>query len=446
MSDTQTSPQRSAAEMHLGRAKQHLQKSKYDRAIDEGYQALQTDPDFDDARIFLAETHELLGESRKAVTQYEALFFRDVDKEAMLAKIEELDPATAQRHRRVANLAPDPFVGGGRTSTNDDEFLDDDDMIDASPTGASVHGVGTPTPQGATGDYLDDDDEFLDARPPSGVAPEQYQYDDEEEVRRQTVELPAVRESLARQRDVWGDESPLAWLLEQTQSLSDVVGARGENTYNEIASLLGTPLTTPLVFEDDSVEPLVCGPRCRYVVFPKGAFQALSGDEIKFLIARTLSRIACEHQPLLDVAAALLPPPPQPSAIRDIQLRAAAEDIGGPAQLGEEDTTRSVLKALHRWRLRAEISADRAGLVGCTMIKAAVTAMAKLTAKDAMSAATTGLEQLKERFAGQDLGKLAAIAVDQDPSTNEAYAFYRMSMLVWWSKQTECQQLIARGT
>jgi len=445
MSDTQASPQRSAAEMHLHRAKQHLQKSKYDRALEEGYQALETDPDFDDARIFLAETHELLGETRKAVTQYEALFFRDVDKDAMLAKIEELDPTTAQRHRRVANLAPDPFVGGRRASTTDDEFLDDDDMIDASPTEATVHGVGTPVPQGATGDYLDDDDEFLDARPPSGVAPDLYQYDDEEDVRRATAGLPAVQELLPRQREMWDDGSPIEGILVRTQPLSEI-DSRAERVYGQLADLFGTPLATPLVAEDPSLQPLICGPRCRYVIIPTGAFEALTPDELKFLIARTLSRIPCEHVPLLDIAAAVLPSASEPSALRRHQVQAAAETIGGPAQLGDDDTAREAQKALHRWRLRGELSADRAGLVGCTMIKAAVTAMAKLTAADATSAANTTPDLFKQRFAGQDLGKLAAIAVDQDPSTNDAYAFYRMSMLVWWSKQTECQRLIARGT
>lgn len=413
--------------------------------MQEAHLALETDPDLADVRLFLAEAHEQFGETRKAVHQYEALHFMNTGDDQYLNKIKILDPTTAARLTRLAQLAPDPFVGGARTAASDDAFQDDDDdMIDASPGGAGAPGVGavTMTPQGA-GEYVDDDDELLDSRPPAGVRPEQYEFEDEPKYREAASAVPAVAMLLDRQRSIWDEEGQIDELLARATPLSPSTIPHAYRALEQSAALLGTPITTIHVMDGEMLRPLVCGSRGAYMILPSGVVEALTPEELKFLIGRTLSRIACDHIPLLDVIAGVLPRSSPPTGLQVTQAYAASHSVGGPESLGEGDAARQAMKALHTWRLRAELTADRAGLIACKNLRAAATAIAKLTAPDVEAAATASIDSLKQRFAGQDLGKVAAIAVDSDPETSEPYAFYRISMLVWWSKQPAYEQLKA---
>jgi len=174
---------------------------------------------------------------------------------------------------------------------------------------------------------------------------------------------------------------------------------------------------------------------------PKGAIDALSPAELQFYAGRTLAHVACDHVPLLDVAAALLPQSHPGSPLQQIRRQVATEAFKDLLAQGDEALAKPK-KALHTWRLRAALTADRAGLLCCGKLDDALSAVAKLTAADAAGAALVSTEGFKHKFEGQDLRQISNLAIDRDPETSEPYAFYRMLMLAWWSKQPGYKRLV----
>jgi tetratricopeptide (TPR) repeat protein len=446
----------------LTHAKAHLVKGKIDKALEEAQLALEADPTFEEARHFLADYHERAGETRKAVHQYEELLFRHPNDEELLARIERLDPMAAARHRRMGDIAPDPFVGGSRAGTAAADDLADMDEIDI-PSGpkpeavvvasdvdladledmAAVEATAPSRPEL----HVDASEVFEDAPIASAaqaaVSPEQLEYDDERQCRESTKANPAVGELLRKQRYVWAERGALEELLAQTRPLTYTENEEAANAFFYCGSLLGVNATLPCVITDPSLRPLICGPQAAYVLIPTGAFEAFNATELYFLAGRTLARVACDHTALLDVTAAVLPPPRPSSRLLDLQRQAAAAVIGGAQALGDQATAAKIQQQLHMWRLRGELTADRAGLVCCQSPEDAASAIAKLTAADAATAQTITPEALEHRFAGQDLGQIAAIGLDRDPATSEPYAYYRVRMLKWWATQPAYAQLVA---
>jgi len=463
MSATEESPQRVTAGVHLTHAKTHMMKGKVDRALEEAQLAIEADPTFEEARRFVAEAYERLGETRKAVHQYEELLFKHPHDEELIAKIERLDPLTAAKHRRLAEVAPDPFVSGGRLGATGGDDLADMEEIDLPAGGAQP--AFAVRPEGPT-DLEDMEDvspveetvstraelhvevgvfeeEEIGGATQAVLRPEQYEYEDERQIRESIAALAPVKELLGKQRSMWALGQVLDEFLPQTRPLTYTENEEAANAFFYAGSLLGANTTVPCAITDPSLWPLICGPLAAYVIIPTGALEALSATELYFLAGRTLSRVVCSQVALSDAIAAMLPPPKPSSRLVDLQREAAAKAMGGPEALGDPAQRAKLQGHLHTWRLRAELTADRAGLICCQNPDDAASAIAKLTAPNAAAARALSPEALEHRFAGQDLGQIAAIGLDRDPAASEPYAYYRIRMLRWWSTQPVYAQLIA---
>jgi len=450
MAGTEESPQRVEAATHLARARHHQEKRKTDRALEEAQLAIEADPTFEDARHFVASVHEQLGETRKAVLQYEQLLFmHGGHDDELLAKIERLDPVTADKHRRLAGIAEDPFVAKG-ASTDDLDGWDETDSA-AQPAAGPALRVGradddafadmddlqeeqarAPVVTHAAADVFADDEAEVTGPPP--LAPEEYEYEDERKYRLNTMSLDPVKAALREHRRIWAAGHHLDDLLEKSPALTVSGHIEASDAFEEASARLRTPTTVPYLNADASLWPLICGPMAAYVLVPTGAIEALSPGEMRFYAGRTLAHVACEHVPLLDLAAALLPAPKPESRLQEIRRQVAAEGFKDVVARTDEAGTRA-RKALHTWRLRAALTADRAGLLCCGKVEDALSAIAKLIAPDAAAAARLSPETFKHKFEGQDLRQISNLSPDRDPETSEPYAFYRMLMLSWWSKQ-----------
>lgn len=455
MSGTEQSPQRVTATQHLMRAREHTQKRRTDRALEEAELALEVDPEFDEARFFLAETFDALGENRKAVHHYEALLFKDPENEDLMQRVERLDPMTAARHRRLTEVAPDPFVSEGRVAVESDDLanMDDMDMIDdggpdeelavapegptdlvemdeipATPqTGAAPHVDADPSV------FADDDQQVAEQR--AAVACQVYEYEDEPQYRESAAALPLIQEFLKEQRRLWASSTALEDLIAESRPLTPVESEDADNAFAYARSVIGAATTVPHILTDPSLRPLVCGPMSAYAVITTGALEALTAGELYFLVGRTLARVTCEHVRLLEVAAALLPTSGPTSRLQELLRQTASQAIAAVASIEDESARGKAQTVLHTWRLRAELTADRAGLICCRNPQTAASAIAKLTAPDAAAAHAMSAEALEQRFAGQDVGQLAAIGLEHDPEASEPYAYYRVRMLNWWSTQ-----------
>ncbi len=463
MSGPEESPQRVTAGVYLTHAKTHMVKGRVDRALDEARLAIEADPTFDEVHCFLAEVYERLGETRKAVHQYEELLLNHPHDQELLVHLERLDPLTAAKYRRLAEIAPDPFVSGGRLAAAGEDDLADMGYIDL-PAGGGQPSLAV-VPEGPT-ELVDMeavspveqtppprpelhveagvlDEEEIGALAPPTLQPAQYEYEDERQVRDSVAALPPVRELLGRQRGMWAARELLDDLLAQTRPLTCTENEEAANAFSYAASLLGANTTVPCVITDPSLWPLICGPLAAYVVIPTGALEALGATELYFLAGRALSRVACHQVELLDVIAAVLPASRPSSRLIDIQREVAARAMGGPSALADPAHRAQLQGRLHAWRLRAELTADRAGLVCCQSPEDAASAIARLTAANAAAAQALSPEALEHRFGGRDLGQIAALALDHDPATSESYAYYRIRMLKWWSTQPAYAKLVA---
>jgi tetratricopeptide (TPR) repeat protein len=459
MAGLDEAPHRIEAGLHLSRAHQHLAKHKTDRALEEALLAAEVDPEFEEARQLLVSLYEQLGQPRKAVQQLEhILHLHGGHDDAIIEHIAQLDPAAAERHRRLASIAADPFVAKGRAVDEDldgfdemeetaapaaapalrvgradDDAFADMDEIDSDPSQATV------VPHHAAADVFADDEG--EAEGPRPLAPEEYEYEDERKYRLNAAGLDVLKGPLREHRRMWAVGRSLEELMERTPALSMSGYIPASEAFQEAAARLRTPTTVPHSSADPSLQPLICGPLAAYVMVPRGAVEALTPEEMRFYAGRTLAHIACDHVPLLDLAAALLPPPRPSSALLDLRRQVALEAFRDLLTQGDEALGRP-RKSLHTWRLRAALTADRAGLLCCGKLDAALAALAKLTAIDAAGAERLSPETFKQKFEGQDLRQISNLSLDRDPETSEPYAFYRMLMLAWWSKQPAFKRLV----
>lgn len=458
MAGIEESPQRAQANVHLARARHHQERRKIERALEEAHLAIQADPTFEEARLLAAALHEQLGETKKAVHQYEqVLFARGGRDEEILQHLQRLDPVVAEKHRRLASIGADPFVAKGVST---DEFLEfdeteaepapesrgepalrvgraDDDafleMEEAEDTAVQVAGV-----KHVTADVFADEE--VEVTGPRPLSPEEYEYDDERKYRLNAMGLDVIKSALREHRRLWATGTYLEDLMAKSPPLAVSGHIAAAQAFEEAARRLNTPTTVAHSSADPGLAPLICGPMCAYVLVPKGAIDALTPNELRFYAGRTLAQVACGHVPLLDIAAALLPTTGRKSKLQETRERIAAEFFNDLLSESPETLDRA-RKALHIWRLRAALTADRAGLACCLNVQDALSAIAKLTASQASEAARLSPETFKQKFEGQDLRRIAHLAPDRDTDTSEPYAFYRMLMVSWWSKQPSYARL-----
>ncbi|MHB8996204.1 MAG: tetratricopeptide repeat protein [Armatimonadota bacterium] len=165
-----------------------------------------------------------------------------------------------------------------------------------------------------------------------------------------------------------------------------------------------------------------------------GIMNALNHDQQVFLVGRLTTMVMVGHLPYLQMAFLTLERSPR--SITDVEidmLELLKHHLGGwDAGVHRED--RMKLGALcHAWQQRAELSADRGGLVCCGDLDVACDAIAKTVAPDSTAAQTASAAALLEKYKGQDMASLAAIAAKEDPIRHEGYGVYRIQMLKWWA-------------
>lgn len=464
MAGTEQSPERVAAGTHLTHAREQMERGKVDRALEEAQLALEADPTFTEARLFLAEAFERVGEPRKAVHHLEELLFKDPHNEELLQRVERLDPMTAAKHRRLGEVAADPFVSKGRVAVESNDLADMDEMemiddgelaeeLEVAPEGptdlvemeelpAEPQVGAAPRVEADPSIFADDGQEVADQ--PTVVECRVYEYEDEPQYRENVSTLPLIQELLKEQRRLWARSEALDDLVEDSRALTPVESEDAHNAFAYAHSTIGAATTVPHVITDASLHPLICGPRSAYAVIPTGALEALSAGELYFLAGHTLARVTRDHVPLLELAAALLPASGPGSRLREL-LRETATQAMAAVAVEDELARKKAQTLLHSWRLRAVLTADRAGLICCRDPKAAASAIAKLTTPDAAAAQAMSGDTLEQRFGGQDVGKLAAIGLEHDPETSQPYAYYRVRMLTWWSTQPAYKEFASRG-
>lgn len=429
----EVSAARANAQGHFERAQQHAQKGRWERAIEAARLALEADPEWAEVRHWLVDVYTQQGDKRRAVHQLEQLLLQHPKDEGVLQKMEALDPMTAARHRRLADIAPDPFVSQASRA----EFGDMDAIYEvAGPPalgGAGLPGVGALT--GVEDTLLVEPGEEEMVTAPPSLPVEMYAYEEEPRLREALQAQPATARALERQRALWAGTGALAELLGRCRPLDALAHTDFAGAVAYAAQTLGLGVPNVHTIEDEGLSPIVAGADMSHLIVPTGLLQAVGPSELYFVVGHRLAHIAAGHNPLLELSVAYLPRPRPGQFLEGWLYDALKAGLGEAGELGAQPEVAGLLRALHAWSLRAELTVDRGALVCCQNADDACRAIARLTCATAAQASALTLVQFMTRFAGQDVSKLAALGAEQSPGSHEAYAFYRIAVLSWWAGQ-----------
>lgn len=470
MADQDMSPERTRAYYQLREAEQHAARGHLKEAIEKARDALQEDPTYIEVRHWIAQQYEKAGEARKAAAEYQDIIHAARDDAEAWSRLRALDPQAADRLDRLHNIAPDPFVA--QRSTADlgddlddlagisDEFPSDqteepffpihepggeeaDSLEDISDTDAVRAMVGEETPAAAP---VEADDMAAAAAPePAPVAAggtPPWLYEEDLQYREIMARDRFVSGIMQQVVDFWADNDTWDTAISGLAHLDKHRHQAVFTAFSQASAALGAPAWNLFFSPERRVVPTILrgDPACAAVT--TGIMNMFKPPELLFVAGRMTAHLVAGHAPYLQIAMLVLDRTPR--TITDVEtdmmelLRTQHSGI-----LGLHRDERQKLAAIcHAWQMRAELSADRGGLICCRDLEAACNAIAKGCCPDARAAEMTTHQSLRDKLRGQDLNQLMAIPPKEDPVRSEGYGIYRIRMLRWWAGTDQGKQLL----
>ncbi|MCE5239704.1 zinc metalloprotease HtpX [bacterium] len=470
MATDDVSPERTRAFYKFKEAEQQVQKHHYDHALELAHDALDIDPTFAEVRFWIADLYRRQDKARKASLVYQEILHQDGTNEQAWAALREIDPAAAERLTRLRDIAPDPFVAQrGAAAADDlddlgglaDEFAEEqpeeelilardvavDDLGDVAETGGvqamleaevgSITGVQPAHGSGAevAGDDLGAEDE---AGPPDWLYEEDLKYRDRmAQSRVYTKLLPDIV-------DFWRDDDKWDTAISGSVHFDAKRHPGVIEVCREVETRLGAPQWNLYVCPERRMVSCITRGNPPTMSLTTGCLNALTHDELLFMVGRFTTMVVAGHVPFIQMTMLTLERSPRTITDVETDMLDLLKDqhAGWDAGVHREDRMK-LGQLCHAWQQRAELTADRGGLICCGNLDVACNAIARLTAPDSTAAQTASAQVLAEKFKGQDVGQLAAIPPKEDPVRHEGYALYRVKMLRWWAKTPQGQALLA---
>ncbi len=479
MGTGEMTPERKQAYVLFMRAVQQAERGHLHKAVELAEEAIDADPSYTECRKWLAETYEKLDEPRKASRHLQEIIHRNREDQEAWAALERVDPAAAARLRRVAEIAPDPFVARRKRSAEELVGLDDmDEVVEVaeSPVGVSEENF---VPSERHDDLIADMDEVVEEEPeehvPSAEAaamiedivaedeagpaatadegprlqpppePRLWEHEQDRPYRDKMEQDELLSTVLRNVRESW--QEPESWM-----AVLETVAHASRTTYKQLwdaaevaRRVLGAPEPVLYVAPESSPHSLPLREPEFEIVVHTGLVRAMTPTQLVFCVGRCMSMFLSGHVPYFH--ATLL------ATDRSVLILGSCEEavkeflwdlIGGWFESHPKEQRHRAAALAHAWQLRCELSCDRAGLLACGNLEAACDAIARMTAKSAAQAAQLSWRSLVAKYKDYDAGKLAAIPIEQDPRYSEPYAVYRIRMLRWWFTTDEYKQLASR--
>ncbi|MEN6301422.1 MAG: zinc metalloprotease HtpX [Armatimonadia bacterium] len=451
MATEEMTAERTRAFYKFKEAEQHAAKHHYEQAMNSARDALEVDPTFVEVRFWIADLHLRMDSPRKASLEYQEIIHQNRDNQQAWEKLREIDPASAERLERLHDIAPDPFVVQ-RTSENAvsedlddlgglaDEFVSEEEEIlpqhepaefdsleDLSGTDAiktelqegvgAIVGVTTAAPE------------------PQPSGPPDWLYEEDLKYRDKMDHNPVFAKLLPNVIEFWKDSDSWETAISGSVHLDEHRHPEIVQVCQEAADALGVPHWTMYVCPERRMVCCITRGDPPTISLTTGVMNTLSHAEQLFAIGRFSAMVAAGHVPYLQMTMMALERSPRSITDVEIDMLELLKHHHGGWDAGVHREDRIKLGALaHAWQQRAELSADRGGLICCRDLEAALNGIAKTTAHDATAASTLTWKALAEKHKGEDPGALAAIPPKEDPSRHEGYAVYRIQMLRWWAK------------
>jgi len=439
LGEEQMSPERKQAQLKMREALQIAKGRKAERAVDLVKEALHLDPTWIEPRRWLAEHYASSGQERLAVEMYEELLRLEPDDEQLWEALEKLDAATAQRLRRLHEVAADPFVArraatAAAASDFDELGGDEAEVADTQPAPGGAPFIGGRAP---------DSDLFVEEEAEEYYAePLPWEHDQDREYRDKLDASDAFIRLLDGLAALWDDERAWQHLLEGCQEPAEA-GLEALAELNERAAVaLEAEPPRILVSEAAARVPLVLPLAESTVVVGTDARAVFTNREMVFWLAWACHNLlsgAAEYAWACECVLAH----ETPTSDLEVHIHEAAGQIEGWNEgLSQEDLTK-LARLCQAWEQRAVLSADRAGLLAVEEEVIARRAMAGAAAERKVAAEITATEFLGH-FRSMKTAELARISLKQNPWTDAQYAAYRSHVIRWWATTDEYKAL-ARG-
>lgn len=469
MATEDVSPERTRAFYKFKEAEQQAAKHHFDHALELAQDALDIDPTFVDVRYWMADIYRSQDKPRRAAMIYQDILHADRDDQRAWAGLREIDSASADRLERLHDIAPDPFVLGRNEAALDDtaddlgglgdEFAPEpveeehlvshdvaiDDLGEVAETGGvqaaleaevgSIVGV-QPAHGAAAG--------ASDAKAVPAEGPPEWLYEEDMPYRDRIARHPIYAKLLPNVVDFWKDDGQWDTAIAGSVHLDPHRHPGVVETCREVEATLGAPGWSLFFCPERRMISCITRGDPPTISLTTGCLNTLSHEEMLFMIGRFTTMVVAGHVAFLQMAILTLER--NPRTITDVEMDMLEllkhEHSGWDAGVHREERLK-LGQLCHAWQQRAELSADRGGLICCGSLDVACNAIARLVMENSNVAQTMTAQALEEKYKGQDVGKLAAIPPKEDPARDPGYGLYRIKMLRWWAKTPQGQALLA---
>lgn len=407
---------RELAEEKFAQAQQAYQRRRLRQALQLAQEAVDLDNSFNEVRHWLAERYIEMDQPYRASREYQAaLRVNDQDQQAW-EELEQVDPASAVRLKRLSQIAPDPFVAKRRRAGVADVSQSFDELGEAGAEGM------------ATRNELGEAAEDIELEPPP------WEFEQDRQFLQRWLAEPLVETMADTIRGLWAEpeafESVLALCAHGNEKLHPGLFAAA----NRAAQCLRVEPPELYILPERSLHPVLVKDSPALLAVPTRAMQTMAEAELVFVIGRKLGHLCSGYLAALQAVEVVTERKSRLFGDCADTLREVLADQLDPWQAELDVEALSRLRKLgHAWQQRAELSADRAGLLCCPDIQTAATAVAKTATPDIDQAARTTAEQFLSQFEDQQPGQLAAIPVSEALGRSPAYGAYRIQMLRWWA-------------
>jgi hypothetical protein len=502
--DDALTPERQQAQATFHHAIEQFHRGKVEDAFEIAETSLEYDTGFVEARRWLAQQYEVVGEGHKASRHLQVIVHHHHDDLEAWAALDRVDPKAAERIRRATELPPDPFMTQrhkpvadfGDLETMDEimeegvepEFVEerliaaegdtDLDEIEDVPIDEETITLERITdlsdilddevPGGEAQSYdptvdLDDDrpapKDFqvaevvaapaapapLTPSPRSADGPQPWEHEQDRQYRDLMLQNALLAPVIHRILESWKDPDAWGSVLAECAHASKHTHAEIYEAAHKACEVLGGPEPSLLLAPEGSPHCVPLRAHESEVVVNTGLLRTISGAQLLFAIARVLAVHRSGHAPYFDTTLMVTDRSGRLLGACEEAIKEYLWDLMGSWFESHPKLDRAAAGELaHAWHLRGELSCDRAGLLACADLDAACNAIAKTCRHTGAEAQHTDCEGMLAKHASDDVGQLAAIPMTEDPRYNEGYAVYRIQMLRWWATTDDYRALAAK--
>lgn len=261
------------------------------------------------------------------------------------------------------------------------------------------------------------------------------------------AQTPAVTQAVAQQHAAWSDAEFRRSMLLETVRIGPAQMPRLWQLVVEAGRRLGMPPPECYVKSNRELNAFAGGALDCFLCLTTGLIDALTDEELLFVIGHELGHIAHQHVLFYQVASEIARGCFR-SASQSAQVAAAFAGWGGvvggigsllasASALSKAQEGQAVITTALRWQQYSEFSADRAGVVACRSVDTAVSALTKVAelapslSRHSRFGGDFNLEAFLEQY-DEAAQRFAHVTPAEDYLRSHPYMAHRIRSLQAW--------------